>query len=99
MYLPWYVLQSLSLWFGIILLNVPYHVTYWQLLGFVITLRILRGIITKAGNVVTTEIMKQQIARDAWDQALKQELYNDQDVSDAEFKTWYKAYRKTMAEE
>jgi hypothetical protein len=99
MYLPWYLLQAFSLWIGVYLLNMSDTITYRNLLGFVIILRILRGLITKAGNVVTTEIMKEQIAKDAWDQALRNVPgETDQPLSDAEFRTWYRAYRKTVTE-
>ncbi len=97
LYLPYYLMQAFSLWVGYLLLKPPLALTFLQLLGLVIVIRILRGLVTKAGNIVSSELMKEQIAKDAWDKATS-EAKSLPMIDRMTFADWFKAYRKTIAE-
>ena len=97
MYLPYYLMQAFSLWIGYLLLKPPFVLTFFQLLGLVIVIRIIRGLITKAGNIVSSNLMKEQIAEDAWDKATS-EARSLPMIDRMTFKDWYREYRKTISE-
>lgn len=93
-YLPYYFMMTANLYVGYLLLHLSYHITYWQILGFVIALRITRGLIVKQGNLVSENLLRDEIAQAAFTEGYAQGV--DSRGSKGEFKKWWKNYRKTL---